>query len=86
MRKAGIPFARQVSIPLIYKKMRIGEGFKAEVVVAGTVILEIKSVPAILPLHEAQLHMYLRMSGLRIGLIPNFNAPRLTERLRRFIV
>ncbi len=82
---AGIPFARQVPIPMIYKATRIAQGFKADVVVAGTVILEIKSVAAILPLHEAQLHTYLRMSGLRIGLILNFNAPRLTEGLRRFI-
>ena len=86
MRKARIPFARQVSISLIYKKMRIAGGFKADVVVAGTVIFEIKSVTAILPLHEAQLHTYLRISGLRIGLILNFNASRLTEGLRRFTV
>jgi len=51
---AGIPFARQAPIPMIYKAMRIAQGFKADVVVAGTVILEIKSVVAILPLHEAQ--------------------------------
>ena len=86
LREAGTPFARQVSIPLIYKEMRIAEGFKADVVVAGTVILEIKSVTVILPLHETQLHTYLRMSGLRIGLILNFNASRLTEGPRRFIV
>ena len=82
---AGIPFARQVPIPMIYKAMRIAQGFKADVVVAGTAILEAKSVAAILSLHKAQLHTYLRMSGLRIGLILNFNAPRLSEGLRRFI-
>ncbi len=85
LRNAGIPCARQVPIPMIYKSIRIAEGFKADVVVAGTVILEIKSGAAILPLREAQLHTYLRMSGLRIGLVLNFNAPRLTEGLRRFI-
>ena len=86
LREARIPFARQVSISLIYKKMRIAGDFKADVVVAGTVIFEIKSVTAILPLHEAQLHTYLRISGLRIGLILNFYASRLTEGLRRFTV
>ena len=86
LREARIPFARQVSIPMIYKEMRLAEGFKADVVVAGTVILEIKSVTAILPLHEALLHTYLRMSGLRIGLILNFNASRLSGGLRRFIM
>ena len=83
---AAIPFARQVPIPVIYKEMRIAEGFKADVVVAGTVILEIKSVTAIPPVQEAPLHTYLRMSGLRIGPILNFNAPRQTEGPRRFIV
>ena len=86
LRDAGIPFERQVAIPVIYKATPIGDGFRADVVVAHEVILEIKSVAAILPAHEAQLNTYLRMSGLRIGLILNFNARRLTEGRRRFVV
>ena len=85
LREAGIPFKRQVAIPVIYKAMPIAEGFRADIVVAREVILEIKSVAAILPAHEAQLHAYLRMSGLRIGLILNFNARRLTEGIRRYV-
>jgi GxxExxY protein len=86
LREAGIPFERQVAIPVIYKAMPIGEGFRADIVVAREVILEIKSIAAILPAHEAQLHTYLRMSGIRIGLILNFNTRRLTEGIRRFVV
>jgi GxxExxY protein len=86
LREAGIAFERQVAIPVIYKAMPIGEGFRADIVVEREVILEIKSVAAILPVHEAQLHTYLRMSGLRIGLILNFNARRLTEGIRRYVV
>ena len=86
LREAGIPFDRQVAIPLTYKSVQIGDGFKADIVVAREVILEIKSVAAILPIHEAQLHTYLRMSGLHIGLILNFNATRLTQGIRRYVV
>ena len=86
LREARIPFERQVGIPVIYKAMPIGEGFRADIVVAREVILEIKSVPAIVPAHEAQLHTYLHMSGIRIGLILNFNARRLTDGIRRYVV
>jgi GxxExxY protein len=60
--------------------------FRADIVVDGTVILEIKAVAAILAAHEAQLQTYLRMSGIPIGLILNFSAPRLKDGLRRFVV
>ena len=86
LRVAGIPFERQVTIPVMYKAVPIAEGFKADIVVAREVILEVKSVAAILSVHEAQLHTYLRMSGRRIGLILNFNARRLTEGIRRYVV
>jgi GxxExxY protein len=86
LREGRIPFERQVAVPVVYKAMPIGEGFRADIVVAREVILEIKSVAAILPAHEAQLSTYLRMSGLHIGLILNFNARRLTEEIRRYVV
>jgi GxxExxY protein len=80
--EAGIPYERQVAIPIHCK----GQGFRADIVVAQTVILEIKAVAALLPAHEAQLHTYLRLSGLRIGLLLNFNARRLTEGIRRYVL
>lgn len=86
LRAADIPFERQVAIPVVYKAVPIGDGFKADLVVARKVILEIKSVSAILPVHEAQLQTYLRMSGLHIGLILNFNARRLAEGIRRYVL
>jgi GxxExxY protein len=85
LRNAGIAFER--AIPVIYKAWRcIGDRFRADVVVAREVILEIKSVAAILPAREAQLYTYLRMSGIRIGLSLNFNARRLTDGIRRYVV
>jgi GxxExxY protein len=61
-------------------------GFRSDIVVDHAVILEIKAMAAILPVHEAQLLTYLRMSGIRVGLILNFNAGRLIDGLRRMVV
>ena len=86
IQRAGLPFERQVGIPVTYKGLTVDEGFRADIVVDRKVILEIKAVAAILPAHEAQLQTYLRMSGIRVGLILNFNASRLIDGLRRFVV
>ena len=71
---------------MTYKGLLLDEGFRADIVVDRKVILEIKAVAAILPAHEAQLQTYLRMSGISVGLLLNFNASRLTDGLRRFVV
>jgi GxxExxY protein len=86
LRRAGVPFARQVAIPRLYKGEQVGDGFKADVVVDEQLILEIKSVATILPVHEMQLRTYLRISGIRVGLLLNFNAPRVMDGLRRYVV
>jgi GxxExxY protein len=83
---AGIAFARQVAIPVIYKGVPVGDGFKADIIVAGQLILEIKAVAVILSIHEVQPRTYLRMSGIRVGLLLNFNVPRLVDGLRRCVV
>ena len=83
---AGIGFETQLILPVIYKGMMIPLGFRADIVVENTIILEIKAVAALLPAHDAQLLTYLRMSELRIGLLMNFHAPRLKDGLCRFIV
>ena len=86
LHAGGIPFDRQVASPVIYKSLTIGEGFKADIVVARQVILEIKTVTTILPVHEVQLLTYLSMSKIRVGPILNFHAPRMIDGLRRFVV
>ncbi len=86
LRRAGVAFARQVPIPILYKGEQVGDGFRADVVVAEQLILEIKSVATILAVHEMQLRTCLRMSGIRVGLLLNFNAPRLMDGLHRFVV
>ena len=74
-----------MGIPVAYKGLRLDEGFRADILVAGQVILEIKAVATILQAHEAQLQTCLRMSLIRIGLLLNFHAPRLKHGLRRFV-
>jgi GxxExxY protein len=86
LERAGIEFQSEAVIPVTYKGETIPLGFRAGIVVANSVILEIKAAAAILPAHEAQILTCLRMSQYSIGLILNFHAPRLTGGLRRFIV
>jgi GxxExxY protein len=81
---AAIPFQRQVMI--VYKGTSISLGFRTDILVADKVILEIKAVSAFMPAHEAQILTYLRMSGIRVGLLLNFHAPRLKDGLLRFVV
>jgi GxxExxY protein len=60
---AGVAFARQVTIPALYMGSEVGDGFKADIVVAGELVMEIKAVSAILPIHAVQLRTCLRMAG-----------------------
>ena len=86
LHKAGLSFQRQVAIPVTYRGLDLGDGFKADLVIERDVIVELKSVTAITPTHEAQLRTYLRMSGRSVGLLMNFNEARLVDGLRRFVV
>jgi GxxExxY protein len=75
-----------VALPLVYEAVRLPRGYRADVVVENSVLLEIKSVEHILPLHQAQILTYLRLSGCRIGLLMNFNSVLLRDGLRRFML
>lgn len=86
LSQADLPFERQVGIPVFYKGRILDEGFRADIVVDRKVIIEIKSVTAIQPAHESQLLTYLRMSGIKVGMLLNFNSSRLTDGLRRLVV
>jgi GxxExxY protein len=85
-QQAGIGYARQVAIPVLYDSVTLGAGFRADVIVAQELLLEIKAAEKLLPVHEAQILTYLKMSGFHIGLLLNFNAPRLKDGLRRFVM
>ena len=83
---AGIHFKRQVPLPIGYKGLRVEEAYRLDIVVDARLILEVKAVEKLAPIHEAQQLTYLKLSGLKIGLLLNFNAPMLKEGIRRLIL
>jgi len=78
-----IPFERQVPLPIVYKSMTLLRAYKPDLLVDNAVIVELKTVEKILPVHEAQLLTYLRLSGLERGLLFNFNSVPLKNGIRR---
>ena len=82
----GLRFNRQVPLPVVYKEIKLDCGFRMDVVVEDAVILELKSVEAIAPIHEAQLLTYLKLSGKRVGLMINFNVPVLKDGIVRRVL
>ncbi len=82
----GIPYQFEVDLPLDYDGTWLDCGYRADFIVADQVLLELKSVAGILPLHEAQLLTYLRLSGCRVGLLLNFNVISMKQGIRRRII
>ena len=82
----GLAFKRQVELPLTYKGVTLDCGYRLDLVVEDSVILELKCVEEILPIHEAQLLTYLRLSGKKIGLLINFNVPVLRDGIVRMVL
>jgi len=81
-----LEFRRQVPVPVVYKGVKLECGYRVDILVAGSVVLELKSIEAIAPVHEATLLTYLRLSGNTLGLIINFNVHILKEGIRRFVL
>jgi len=81
----GLWFDRQRSLPVVYKDVKLDCGYRLDVVVENQIILELKTVESLLPVHEAQLLTYLKLTGLTLGLLINFNVPALTQGLRRIV-
>jgi GxxExxY protein len=82
----GIPFERQVPIPVRYKGVKLDCGYRADIVVDGTILLEIKAIDSLLSIHDAQLLSYLKLGGWKIGLLINFNVVLLKDGLRRRVL
>ena|SRR5580698_6795268 len=80
---AAIGFRRQVSLPIVYKSVHLDCGYRLDIVVEHQVVIELKTVERILPVHEAQMLTYLKLSGLCVGLLLNFNTPALKGGIRR---
>ena len=82
----GLDCKRQVPLPLLYKGLKLDCGYKIDLIVQDEVLLELKAVERLLPIHEAQLLTYLKLTGKRVGLLINFNVPLLTQGIIRRVL
>ena len=81
----SIPFERQRQLPVEYKGVELDCGYRLDLLAANAVVVEVKSVTMLAPLHEAQLITYLRLGGWRAGLLINFNVPVLKSGIKRIV-
>jgi GxxExxY protein len=86
MAQRNLSFRRQVAMPVQYKGISIDCGYRLDLIVEEKVIMELKAVEKILPIHEAQLLTYLRLSHYRVGLLVNFNVKRIVDGITRRVV
>ena len=82
----SIPFERQRPLPVDYKGTRLDCGYRLDLLVAGSVVVEIKSVSNLEPIHDAQMLTYLKLGGWKLGLLINFNVPVLKDGIHRRIL
>lgn len=85
LNQRRLAFGSQRPLPVIYKGQKLDCGYKIDVVVEETIILELKSCDQIEPIHKAQLLTYLKLSGLQLGLLLNFNVPVMREGIARIV-
>lgn len=86
IRKAGLNVDVQVALPVVYDGIKLEVGYRIDLLVENLVIVEVKSVEAIAPIHQAQVLSYLKLSGRSLGLLINFNAVHLKDGIRCFVM
>jgi GxxExxY protein len=86
LRNAGFASAAQVGLPVVYRGIRLDLGYRMDLVVEDLVVVEIKSVDALAPVHQAQILSYLKLSGKSLGLLINFNVVHLKDGIKRFVI
>jgi GxxExxY protein len=82
----GLRFERQKPLPVVYKEAKLDEGYRMDLLVEGRVVVELKAIDSLAPIHEAILLTYLRLSSRRIGLLINFHVPVLADGVRRLVL
>ena len=83
---SGFRSSRRCTLPLEYKGVHVDCGYRLDFIVAGKVIVELKTVESLQPVHEAQLLTYLRLTGCKVGLLVNFNVPVLKHGIKRMVL
>ncbi len=86
LTKLGLHSQSQVGLPVVYEAVKLDLGYRIDLLVENMVIVEIKSVEAIAPVHQAQLLSYLKLSGKSLGLLINFNVPHLKDGIKRMVI
>ena len=86
LRSSGLSFAAEVSLPVRYKGLALDGAYRMNFVIEDQLVLELKSVDSLLPIHEAQLLTYLRLARLKTGLLVNFNVPLLRQGIKRLVL
>ena len=81
-----MPFQRQLELPVVYEGIRLDAGLRLDLLVDDSVIVELKAVEKMIPLHEAQVLTYLKLTGKRLGLLINFNVPVLKDGFKRIVL
>ena len=85
LKKDGLRVECEVALPIIYEKVRIDAGYRIDMIVEDAVIIENKTVEKIMPIHEAQLLTYLKMTDCKIGFILNWNVTRMKDGIKRMV-
>jgi len=85
MRKRGLAVDEQKPVPLVYEEVKLECGYRMDLLVEQSIVVEAKSIEALAPIHDAQTLSYLRLSGCKLALLINFNVTVLKEGIRRFI-
>ncbi len=86
LTNAGVNAERQKELPLVYNDIKLEAGYRIDLLVEKKVIVEIKAVEAIAPVHKAQILTYMKLSGAKLGLLINFNTTDLKEGIQRFVL
>lgn len=82
----GMPFKLQYPLPVEYKGIKLDCGYRIDLLVDNSLIVELKSVDNVLPIHQAQLLTYMKLSGIKIGLLMNFNAKYMKNGIKRMVL
>jgi len=82
----GIDYRRQVELPIVYKELSLDCGYRLDILIEDKIVIELKCVEKLLPIHDAQLLTYLKLGGWRLGMILNFNVPLLRYGIRRKVL
>ena len=85
LRKRGVAVATQVELPVAYDGIEMDVGYRIDMMVADKVIVEIKAVDTLAPIHQAQILTYLKLSGIKVGLLLNFNVEHMRDGIKRMV-